>query len=163
MNQITKRPEFVRAIEAFCLASGDANHSRTADVRTVARYTGMQCEELAEKMEALGLHGYAQDLQGLGRHFKEGHFDDLVQLTLRDPKTAGDLLDADVDLAWVSLAGSFAAGAHVEAACAEVGTANVSKINPDGTVTRDANGKIVKPPYFIAPDMSAHIREGVAA
>lgn len=154
MTNITRR-EFVAAIEAFCLATGDANEQRTVDPKTVARYIGMQFEELAEKVAAIGFLEMTEWLDGVGETFKSGKYDAFVEYALTDSDRATGMLDADIDLAWVSLAGSFAAGANVRDACHEVATSNISKISPDGKVQRDANGKIMKPPYFVGPNLGS--------
>lgn len=151
--------EFIACVQAFMAASGDLED--VPNTRTVARYTGMQLEELAEKLEALGLTLFAEDLQSVGREFKAGAFDELVRHALRSPATAEAMLDADVDLAWVSIAGSLAAGAAVVDAGREVSASNLSKIGPDGSVQRDANGKIVKPAHFVRPDLRPFIHPSI--
>lgn len=160
MQDFTRPPEFLRAVSAFLVAAGDPVGA--PDARAVARYIGMQFEELSEKMHALGLTTLANSLDASGALFKEGANDEHVAVALSDPARSESLLDADVDLAWVSLASSFTAGADVRGACGAVGISNMSKIGADGTVERDANGKIQKPAWFIPVDLSPYTWHALA-
>jgi predicted HAD superfamily Cof-like phosphohydrolase len=144
--------DFVRTIRAFLEAAGD-NVSDQPDVRAVARYTGMQFERLAEKMQAIN-HPIAGTLQRIGHEFKRGAHDHTIAFALFDPDRCEKLLDADIDLAWVSLAGSVTAGADVPGGCADVGRSNISRVGPGGKVERDANGKIMEPPYYIPAQLA---------
>jgi predicted HAD superfamily Cof-like phosphohydrolase len=47
-------------------------------------------------------------------------------------------------------------GANVEGAAAEVSRANLAKF-PNGVAVRDANGKVVKPEDWKAPDLKPFI------
>lgn len=142
--------ELVASVEAFMHAAGDLKS--VPSVRVTALYIGLQCEELAEKLAAIGEGDFAARLQSIGMSFKNGSSDVKVAFAMFDPKRATEMLDADFDLAWVSIASAFAMGADVLGACTEGAASNHSKIRPDGTVGRDGNGKIVKPDYFVKPD-----------
>lgn len=127
------------------------------DTRQVALYTGLQCEELAEKIEAiLGRDSYpAQALQALGHGFKVGDFDSTVALASRK-----QMLDADIDLAWVCFGAAHSMGADAREGWRLVNAANMAKVDPvTGRALRDANGKIKKPAGWASPDLSGCVDE----
>jgi predicted HAD superfamily Cof-like phosphohydrolase len=145
--------EFIAGVLKFNKAAG-----RTDDVfdpRAVALHTGFQLEELAEKLAAIGasdpsdaLKYLAARMQTRGRELKRGDYDDAVAAADRH-----ELLDGDVDLMVVSVGSMMSQGADVQGACGEVNRANLAKILPDGSVLKDANGKIQKPAGWTAPDL----------
>ena len=144
MDQIQAVEKFVNAV------------SQTTDhfnVRQTALYTGLQVEELAEKLEAIGLSVWAKDLYDLSASFKVGHYDDMVSRADRE-----ELLDADIDLAWVTFGSSLSQGADVAGAFGEVVRANLAKVGPDGVVLRDENGKIQKPAGWTPPCLDKFIQ-----
>lgn len=129
------------------------------DCRRAALYTGLQCEELAEKLLRLGaapsskahssavMHlGMALDL--LGGRFKAGEFDNLLQHADHDK-----LIDDDFDLAWVSLGALEATAVDASGALAHGIESNLAKF-PNGKATLDANGKFMKPPGWKKPDFT---------
>lgn len=134
--------------------SGQIPEGAAPSQREAAFYTGMQLEELAEKLEAIfGPGDYAQALigalQATGDMFKKGAYDEHVYDALRARTHA--MLDADCDLIWVSIGAAAAQGADIEKAYAEVGRANWDKF-PGGVVTRDpATGKVIKPEGWRGP------------
>lgn len=128
------------------------------NVRQTALYTGLQCEELAEKFEAMGMMGRAAELKNIGMAFKRGDLDGYLETADR-----AALLDADIDLAWVTLGSAASQGANIEGACAEVSRANLDKIGPSGEVEKDGNGKVVKPAGWTPPDLEPFVNTGVAA
>lgn len=138
--------DFVDSIGQFMKAAGHSTEG--FNVRQAALYTGLQCEELAEKMEALGLNTGAHWLFCLARDFKAGELDHAFVSANR-----ADLLDADIDLAWVSIGAAFSMGADVQGACGEVARANLDKIGPDGVMVKDENGKVVKPDGWEGPEL----------
>ena len=86
-------------------------------------------------------------------------------LELCDSGTATDALDALVDLRYVLDGTVIAFGFHLPTAAHHnvprfyrafnrVHAANMAKLQPDGTVKRDATGKVVKPEGWTAPDLS---------
>jgi len=124
------------------------------NVRQTALYIGLQLEEMAEKLEAFGLTGATfEHLRQLSKDMKEGKHDD--RLTNFGDREA--LLDADVDLAWVTIGSALSQGADVIGAMREVARANLDKIGPDGTVLKDENGKVKKPAGWRGPDNSPFI------
>lgn len=132
------------------------------DPRMVALYTGLQLEELTEKLAAIEaapgvfpkdslsrLRHVVHVMTLLGDEFKKGTYDDPV-------KNADQvqMLDADVDVAWVSIGGSKSMGADFDGAAAEVYRSNMSKTDPDtGKMGRDQNGKITKHPRYSPPNL----------
>lgn len=134
-------------IRQFMVAADQTIETR--NVRQMALYTGLQFEELAEKVDACGFHEYANELHSVGMALKEGKYDE--QIAKADPVK---LLDADLDLAWVSLACGYSMGAHMTGACNELGRSNLDKVGPDGKMQRDENGKVMKPDGYKGPDFA---------
>lgn len=128
------------------------------NARQTALYIGLQLEEMSEKMDAIGsVSGHkvlavcSGVLQGLSDKFKDGSFDVMVKGANRQ-----NLLDADVDLAWVTIGSMLSQGANVLGAMGEVARANLAKF-PDGVVTKDENGKVVKPVGWVGPDLAPFV------
>src|SRR6185369_10437617 len=96
---------------------------------------------------------HVQGLDGLANALKRGVHDVQFITALADDRIREELLDADLDLAWVSFGASHSMGAQTEAGWELVNTANMGKVDP-ATVKafRDANGKITKPAGWTAPD-----------
>jgi predicted HAD superfamily Cof-like phosphohydrolase len=125
----------------------------------VAKHTGYQLEELAEKLEAIAgtdirywtLAQLARDMQSLGQQFKRGNFDGAVASAPR-----GDLLDADVDLVVVSVGSMQTSGADVRGACSEVARSNLAKL-VDGKAIFDENKKIKKPEGWTPPNLAPYV------
>lgn len=147
------------AVEKFQTAAGDTVGQ--LNIRQFTRYTGMQCEELAEKLALLGsgvdpasrdLTLFAAQLDEMGKKFKSGVLDSVVPRLMASDGVRADIVDADIDLSWVSFGSLNSLGADVFACVESVAHANLSKIGPDGVVLRDANGKIQKPEGWTEPD-----------
>jgi len=125
------------------------------NVRQTALYIGLQLEEMAEKLEAVGISASDSIVEGLcslSWEFKNGIFDDEVADGDREA-----MLDADIDLAWVTIGSALSQGADVLGAMREVARANLDKIGPDGSVIKDENGKVKKPAGWRGPDNSPFI------
>lgn len=129
----------------------------------VGFYTGMQCEELAEKLKALAagevvhsnrnaLAKFAADLDELGRQFKAGMHYGAVLRADRE-----ELIDGDIDLLVVSAGSLVYSTPQFAPAVEAVLKANDDKRFPDGTYHHDANGKIVKPEGWQRPDISPFV------
>lgn len=134
--------------------AGQLDDNRTFDTRQVALYIGLQLEEMAEKLEACGFNSASPAvtlLHSTSSSFKKGLFDYMVMNANREA-----LLDADIDLAWVTIGGALSQGADVSAAAEEVSRANLAKF-PGGVATRDENGKVVKPKNWTGPDLKPFI------
>jgi predicted HAD superfamily Cof-like phosphohydrolase len=128
------------------------------DAKMITLYTGMQLEELSEKLQAIqgGCINEADRnhfkfvvdvLEQLADEFKRGHhLGDVLRCDYQQ------LLDADIDLAWVSLGAAFSTSIDAEGAIDEVARSNLDKA-PGGRVTRDANGKVQKPEGWSPPNL----------
>lgn len=149
-----------QAVREFMTAGGMKTDE--FDAGRACLYTGLQLEEAAEKLEAVStgcvdamvrdrLLFSARLLRQQSLEFKQGkHRGDI----LRADREA--LLDADIDLAWVSLGAAYSTSCNTAGAIAEVARANLDKF-PGGVVTKDANGKISKPTGWRGPDLSGFV------
>lgn len=127
---------------------------KSLDVRQAAFYTGMQIEELGEKLAAfLGAsHSLLHRLGELADEFKRGDHDTAVEFAMRTQ--AAEVLDGDIDLVWVSIGAAGAQGADVRGAYRAVSAANWAKF-PGGVVTRHpGTGKVIKPAGWTPPDLT---------
>jgi len=145
----------IEQIRQFHAAAGHAP-SNAFVVRQAALYTGLQCEELAEKFDTLGLFALSDALHAMSHTFKRG--DEDYRFRSCD---AEKLLDDDVDLFVVTVGSMLSQGADVDGAIGEVCRANLAKIWPDGTMHKDANGKVNKPADWTAPDLAPFISRRV--
>lgn len=62
------------------------------------------------------------------------------------------------DLVYVAYGTALVHGIDLDAVIAEIHRANMTKIGPDGTVSRRADGKVLKGDHYRAPDVSAILR-----
>lgn len=132
------------------------------DVKQAGLYTGLQCEELAEKLTAIraGCVSYAQqvrfnviinELNDMSAEMKANeHYGAILRCNHEE------FLDADIDLAWVSLGSAESISPDASGAVGEVARANIDKF-PNGVVTRDVNGKVVKPMGWRAPNLTPFV------
>jgi len=125
-------------------------------------YFGMQLEELSEKLERIAsacpvtddrvrMQHFAAIMKVLANEFKAGMHRSALGFA-----NLGDMIDDDIDMAWVSIAAAhFAAKDEVNAQLAieHVAERNHAKY-PNGQVLLDANGKVVKPEGWTPPDHS---------
>ena len=147
----TEKETFVSDITRFTKAVGCTTDR--FNVRQTALYIGLQLEEMAEKLEAIGLDGETYErMVELSAKMKSGIYDAYV----RDGNRAA-MLDADIDLAWVTIGSALSQGADVLGAMREVARANLDKIGPDGSVIKDENGKVRKPEGWRGPDISPFV------
>ena len=123
------------------------------NVRQTALYIGLQLEEMAEKLEEIfgECSPSAEYLGILSTNFKNGVFDAQVETVCLE-----SILDADVDLAWVTIGSMLSQGADVLGAMKEVARANLDKF-PCGVVTKDDNGKVKKPDGWRGPDLLPYV------
>lgn len=158
------------------------------NVRQTALYIGLQTEEMCEKIDAL-IYGISLEpdaevagvmrlmhlrdvLHDVSQGMKAGEFDKAVELADR-----ADMLDADIDLAWVTIGSALSQGADVEGAAGEVARANLAKLvecancfgmmapaddcqtcNGSGLVAiKDANGKVRKPDGWVSPNIEPFV------
>ncbi|EDY46700.1 hypothetical protein [Streptomyces sp. SPB074] len=62
------------------------------------------------------------------------------------------------DLVYVTYGTALTHGIDLDAVLAEVHRANMSKLGPDGSPVRRADGKVMKGPHYRAPDIAAVLR-----
>lgn len=67
-------------------------------------------------------------------------------------------VDGLIDLIVVCVGLLHSMGPYAEAAWREVMRSNMAKLNPDGTVTRREDGKVLKPEGWTPPDIAGVIR-----
>jgi predicted HAD superfamily Cof-like phosphohydrolase len=130
------------------------------NARQTAFYAGMQLEELAEKLAAISQGNQAlltlsQSLESAGKAFKRGDHDALIEGA--STKIKAEMVDADFDLAWVSIAASGSMGVPIHDVHNEGAGSNLCKIGPDGKCIKDADGKIQKPPGWKKPDFEQFV------
>ena len=128
------------------------------NVRQTALYIGLQLEEMAEKLEAIfyySVHPVAVRMKDMSMMFKEGHFDHHISDSSDYLK--GDMLDADIDLMWVTIGSVLSQGADIHGAMAEVNRSNMSKL-VDGRMVKDGNGKVTKPDHYSPPDLTPFVK-----
>lgn len=148
-------------------------------VKQLGLYFGLQCAELAEKLEALGVLGLSQQLDLVGDKLKEGAFSSKLANLTQARKIA--FLDGDIDLLWASIGAAISLGADVAGAFREVASSNLSKAvycaacqgdcEIDGedcascrgvgkVMFRDENGKIMKPKGYKKPELAGFLTRG---
>ena len=174
-HECAGRETFVADVRRFTEAVGCTTDR--FNVRQTALYIGLQLEEMAEKLEAIfppnvGTMDTAQ-IRTLSSAFKQGALDIYV--------ANGDraaMLDADIDLAWVTIGSALSQGADVLGAMREVARANLDKLvecddqhlgmdrplqdcpKCGGRLAyaiKDANGKVMKPAGWRGPDITPFI------
>lgn len=139
---------FDRTIKWFQTA-GQISEPPKPNPRQMAFYTGMQCEELVEKLAAVGIP--CEQLSSIADQLKSGRHDAAFQLL--SPAQQLELLDGDMDMLWVTVGSVAAHAADGSGAWNEVARANWDKF-PDGVVTRHPDtGKVLKPEGWRAPDL----------
>ncbi|MGW0168934.1 pyrophosphohydrolase domain-containing protein [Streptomyces sp. NPDC003343] len=63
------------------------------------------------------------------------------------------------DLVYVAYGTALVHGIDLDAVIAEIHRANMTKIGPNGTVSRRADGKVLKGDHYRAPDVTAILRD----
>lgn len=147
------RPNPIETIRTFNTLAGNTDDQ--FNLRQSAMYMGLQCEELAEKFRTLGFAAQFEYLDNLGKMFKNSTFDFAFEQANRQ-----NLLDDDIDLFVVTVGSLLSQGADIHGAIGEVNRANMDKVFPDGTMHRDANGKIIKPEGWLEPDLTPFTCKG---
>lgn len=128
----------------------------------VCFYTGMQLEELGEKITAIAIGAVDQReretlatlagiLAGHGKDFKANKHYGAVLRADRE-----ELIDGDIDQLVVSLGSLVYATPHFRPAIGEVLRANADKA-PNGVATRDENGKVMKPEGWTKPNLAPFV------
>lgn len=155
---------FAAAVEGFMAIGGQTTDRFNA--RQACLYTGLQFEELAEKIEVITggcvtkeardhLNELANVLKEAAAEFKNGmHMGDMLRCE------HDELIDADFDTAWVSIGAVLSESRHGLLAIAHGTYTNLAKF-PNGKAERDENGKIKKPPGWKRPDFKPYLDESV--
>lgn len=149
--------ELVDAVAGFMQIGGQTTGKMNA--KQACLYTGLQLEEMSEKIEAIIGGALTPDdkahldklvvmLKSYAAEFKSG----LHQGAILRADHA-DLIDADFDLAWVSIGGINSVAAEPERAIQHGTYTNLAKF-PDGVCIKDSNGKIQKPADWTPPNFS---------
>lgn len=161
----TLRKKIMDFVEKVCLFNQIAGNKNEFDPRRVALYIGLQAEEFAEKIKAIGVRDTEKNkelydlwltLEHFASAFKKGEYDEEVAQIDRV-----EALDADIDLAVVALGGAYSIGADVNGACHEVADSNLSKypvVNGEYVVYKDANGKIMKAETYQPPKLEGYLK-----
>lgn len=135
--------------------------TKNYNARQACLYTGLQFEELAEKVLVIADGCVTPDsrdhmrelhavLKQAAKEFKAGlHEGDLLRCTHKD------LIDADFDLAWVSIGALFSESVDAEGAIAHGTFTNHDKFR-GGVATKDVQGKIQKPADWQRPDFEPY-------
>lgn len=164
-NPSSRHRDLVDAVHTFNVRGQIVPPSTNFNADRVGFYTGMQLEELAEKLKAIGEGSVSPDershflqfatwMDNFGKNFKSGLYQGNI---LRADREA--LLDGDIDQLVVSLGSAMYQTPNFRHAIDAVLGANDAKKFPDGEFHHDANGKIIKPEGWIAPDLSKFIVE----
>lgn len=154
--------EINRTIDWF-IKAGQMTAAQAPSPRQSAFYLGMQVEELTEKLAASGVFAHlAEDnpleglLTALATELKNGAMDNVVQEAFFHGQ-ALEMLDADMDLIWVSIGAAAAQGADPVGAYAAVADANWAKF-PGGVVTKHpVTDKVIKPEGWAPPNLVPHL------
>lgn len=164
--------DLVKAVIEFTEGCGQMDDmSAAARINSAAFYTGMQCEELAEKLREIkkgceqldvwfaasplksDLATCIHHLETLGTRLKGRAYNHAIGAMTAEQRK--EMLDGDVDLAWVSIGGAISSGANFQEAADRVSLANLSKRFPDGTFHRDpATTKVLKPDGWKPADLT---------
>ena len=125
-------------------------------------YTGLQLEEMAEKLRAISggtvsataslpLIDLVSNMEAVAKRFKEGlHMGDIVRAN------HADLIDADIDLAWVSVGALISTSPQPYRAISHCAYTNLDKFR-GGVCVKDANGKVQKPADWAPPDFTPYV------
>ena len=114
--------------------------------KQIGLYIALCCEELSEALEPIT--PWYSMARSTATAIRNGEYDRQVQAADRQ-----ELLDAAIDLIWVATGLAASLGADVEGALGEVIRSNDSKRNPDGSMSLDATGKVIKGANYTAPDL----------
>lgn len=147
---------FIPQVESWMATSGQMPQAPAPDARQSAFYLGMQLEEMAEKLAAvMGEDNWlASHMREAGEEFKRGAHDADVRAVMDNSGDVKDMLDADIDILWVTIGAARAQGANVPLAAGLVAQANWAKF-PGGVIERHpVTGKVVKPAGWVAPDLA---------
>lgn len=157
--------DITQAVKTFMRIGGQSVTGYNPDQATL--YVGLQLEEIAEGLQVISegcvdneartrLMNVCIALSTLSGEFKRGmHRGDIMRCNL------SDLLDSQIDSAWVALGGAMSVSTDAIGAINEVVRSNMDKF-PGGVVTRHpVSGKILKPAGWTAPDLTPFVAQRV--
>lgn len=155
--------DLLDAVHSFNRRGQTVPPDNTFNAERVCFHTGLQCEELAEKLLHIAdgavdgnerhiLAFAAGQLDALGKDFKAGKHQGAVLRADREK-----LLDDDADMLVVSAGSAMFQTPFFRHAVDAVLGANDNKEWPDGTFHHNENGKIIKPEGWVEPDLSPFI------
>lgn len=146
----------VQATENWFVKVKQMPEQPTPDVRKTAFYTGMQLEEMSEKLDVFFPDGnpFVDQLKAYATQFKDGAFDVAVQTAMMSPAKCKELLDCDVDVLWVTIGHARAMGSDINTGYKKVIGANYAKRFEDGTFHLAPNGKVLKPEGWKPADLT---------
>lgn len=153
--------EELSAIEKIKLFNKIAGTKDTYDIRKICLYLSLLTEEYLEVIEAVTTNaGQFKDLkvtlEAYRTLFKNGTFDELVDLTLTSKEKRVELLDGICDVIVVSTGLGIALGSDIDGALHQVCNNNLEKfpiVDGEYTVLRDEHGKIKKPTGFTSVEL----------
>ena len=155
--------DFMERVANFNKVAQVVPPGKTFNADRVGFYTGCQLEELAEKLEVLAaaqisqfdrnqLFGFAGEMRGWGKAFKQGAFQGAV---LRADREA--LLSEDIDVAVVTVGALCYQTLDFLQAAMAICDANDAKV-VDGKVIRDPEtNKVLKPAGWTPANLSKFI------
>lgn len=147
------QPNIIKTTADWFVKAGQQPAVAEPDPKQVCFYTGLQIEELTEKLGRILGAELVQPLVEMANDFKRCPPELLMRCAVAMKDAPDKLLDDDMDLIWVSIGAARATGADVEQAYGLVGEANWAKF-PGGIVTRDVNGKVMKPAGWKEADLN---------
>jgi predicted HAD superfamily Cof-like phosphohydrolase len=137
----------------------------TVTDRDLTMAFAIHVEEFIEMLECIGIKSAMTDVEdrlmlaavlddaekALGRLYKVLRYNNNANIQI-DNREA--LLDSIADQIVTATGVGVVADMDVEEAVKRVSDSNDSKRLADGTFARDETGKIMKPPHYVAPDLS---------
>lgn len=159
------QPAYIDQIEAVGIFMNIAGQPiGRFNAEQAAKQIGFMCEELAETLQVVvggcidrtssgELSNAVSALKQVARQMKLGmHAGDVSRCD------RVELLDGVLDTGWVSIGAAHAMSHNPRGAFEEVARANFDK-TPNGVVTRDAGGKVMKPVGWRGPDLAPFVTQ----
>lgn len=157
MHQMVKTFHKVYRLPIVNPADAKENFMHMTKERLAMRF-GLIVEEFKELCEAMDL-GVQIQYNYLDENEVPVYTQDIVQaITNTEERNIPEVADALFDLKYVCIGFELEVGIEPDATAIEGQASNLSKLMPDGTVKRRADGKVLKGPNFFPPDMSHALR-----
>lgn len=128
----------------------------------VSTQTGVMLEEVAEFLQACGLHNEAVELSLVANRFKDKHpmYQSLLSQAMSSDDRKIEVLDALADIYVTALGIAELSGMDMESAIKEVNDSNWSKFDGGNPIFLE-NGKIGKGPDYRKPVLAPFIKKEV--